>query len=387
MTLAPNSAPLLDSKEAELLKLLGGDQALVDRLTRIRHFARKVRVSEYHITNSCNIRCQGCWFFQHDFDLRTRDQSDLGVLRQFIQEERGRGVNAALLIGGEPTLFPDRVAAFAAGMEYVSISTNGLRKLPMEGFENVAVLITLFGGGPLDDQLRAIKPGGQRFTGLLDTTLKHYYRDPRAFFIYAITEDGTGYIEDTVKRIRDNGNRVNFNFYSKYHTSDPLRSENAQRLMEEALRVKQLYPETVMSHPYYIQTLVTGKSHWGQFGYDVCPSISVDHPAHKERLANGNRVLPKFNAWAPDLKTINFCCTSGHCSDCRDSQAVFSWLMVSMDRFLDSPERLETWLQVAESYWSQFCWVPFLRDSRYDGRTFRVDAPPPSAPRLGTTPS
>ena len=37
-------------------------------------------------------------------------------------------------------------------------------------------------------------------------------------------------------------------------------------------------------------------------------------------------MLPKFNAWAADFKTVNFCCTSGHCEDCRDSQAVFSWL-------------------------------------------------------------
>ena len=108
-------------------------------------------------------------------------------------------------------------------MDYLTISTNGLKVLPVEGFEDVAVLISLFGGGKLDDDIRAIKPNGDRFTGLFQSALKNYTNDPRACFIFAVTEDGIDYIEPTVKAIRDNGNRVSFNFYSKYGSDDPLR--------------------------------------------------------------------------------------------------------------------------------------------------------------------
>ena len=45
-----------------------------------------------------------------------------------------------------------------------------------------------------------------------------------------------------------------------------------------------MFPETLASHPYYIDAMVTGKSHWGDFGYDVCPSVSVDHPQNAERI-------------------------------------------------------------------------------------------------------
>ena len=69
---------------------------------------------------------------------------------------------------------------------------------------------------------------------------------------------------------------------------------------------------------------------------------------------NGNPVLPGFAAYAADAKTLNFCCTSGHCESCRDSQAVYSWLLVSLPHFLDSKERLRTWVDVAEGYWRQF---------------------------------
>lgn len=177
-------------------------------------------------------------------------------------------------------------------------------------------------------------------------------------FVYALSEEGLQYVEPTVRAIQDNGNQVTFNFYSAHGSDQALRIENEQRTLAEALRVKQAYPETVVCHPYFIEALITGRTHWdGQFGYDVCPSISVDHPDHAERLRNGNPVLDGFSVYGADYQTLQFCCTSGNCADCRDSQGVYSWLLVSMNRFLDDTGRLETWLELAESYWRQWYWA------------------------------
>jgi len=344
--------------------LAGADDALLRRFHAVREFSRGIRASEVHLTNACNLRCRGCWFFTFGFDRQTKDQTDLGALKAFIQRERARHVNAVLLIGGEPTLFPDRIMAFVEGMEHVTISTNGLRPLARDGFERVSVAVTLFGGGPVDDELRAIRPNGRTFTGLADTALGHYRDDPRVFFIYAITGRAPEYIEPTVRQIRDNGNRVTFNYYSEYHTDNPLRREHERRLLDEALRVRELYPDAVVSHPYYLRALVTGRTEFGQFGYDVCPSISWDYPGHAVRRANGNPTLPLFNVYAADLDTINFCCTHGRCEGCRDSQAVQSWLLVSARHFLHSARGLETWVELAESYWRQFIWSPYHPASR-----------------------
>lgn len=357
-TMAPSS-DRQESVERAAARMAGTDGALLRRFHAVRAFSRSIRASEYHITNACNIRCQGCWFFTFEYDKRTKDQTDLAVLRAFIQRERARHINAALLIGGEPTLVLDHVMAFVEGMEYVTISTNGLRPLRYGGFERVNVGVTLFGGGPLDDELRAIKPNGRTFTGLFDTALGHYRYDPRVIFVYAITARGLEHIEPTVRRIRDNGNRVTFNYYSEYHTDDPLRRAHEQRLLDEALRVRDTYPDAVIAHPYYLRALITGRTEFGHFGYDVCPSISWDYPGHAARRANGNPTLPLFNAYAPDLDTIHFCCTSGHCEGCRDSQAVQSWLLVSVRQFLHSKQGLETWVELAESYWRQFVWSPY----------------------------
>ncbi|WP_416974010.1 radical SAM protein [Streptomyces sp. 4F14] len=354
-----NSAPGLTGWGQRLRESLAADPELEARFDAVRRFSAGIRSSEYHLTNACNLRCKGCWFFTYEFEKSTKEKTGLDDLRAFVRAEVARGVNTALLIGGEPTLVLDRIAVYRDAMPYVTISTNGLKPLPLEGFENLTVAISLFGGGPLDDELRAIRPGGRRFTDLFETALENYRDDPRAGYIYALTEKGIDYIEDTVRRIRAHGNRVHFNFYSSYDTGDPLYAERTRELLAEALRVRAAYPETVISHPYSIEVMITGRSHWGEFGYDVCPSISSGLPAHHDRVQNGNPVLPKFTTWAADLETVQFCCTSGHCGSCRDSQAVFSWLMVSPHRFADSPELLWTWVELAESYWSQFSWSPF----------------------------
>lgn len=361
---------------ARLKPILAGDPALERRFRRLVSFANGVRSSEYHLTNACNIRCEGCWFFEQGHDRETREVTDLAAWDDFVRAEaEERRITAALVIGGEPTLFPERLRAFVRRMRYVTVSSNGLKRLPMEGFEDVCIGLTLFGGGPLDDKLRAIKVSGKRFDGLFDRALENYEGDPRAGFVYALTEDGIGYIDETVRRIRDNGNVLSFNFYSRYGTADPAAGRQQAELLAEALRVKEKYPETVLSHPYYIRTLLTGRSHWDAFGYDHCPSISESHPAHAARLANGNPTLRSFNAWSADLKTVKFCCTGGDCNGCRDSQAVHSWLLVSMDRFCESPEMFRTWVEVAESYWSQFYWARDLAQASRAHRETVTDTP------------
>jgi hypothetical protein len=244
-----------------------------------------------------------------------------------------------------------------AKLPYITISSNGLRPMPRIGFENVAVAISLFGGGPLDDDLRAHRVNGSAFTGLFQKALVHYKDDPRVTFVFALSEDGLQYVEPTVAAIGDNGNQVTFNFYSEHGTDHPLRIENERRTVDAAMAVKDRHPDTVVCHPYFIQTLVTGRTHWGgQFGYDVCGSISADMPVHEQRVNNGNPVLDGFAVYGADYETLQFCCTSGDCGGCRDSQAVYSWLMMSSNWFLDSAERLETWCDLAEAYWRQWYW-------------------------------
>ena len=357
-------SPPRSNERALLREVLRGEGELGRRLAALRSFSKGVRTSEYHITNACNLRCKGCWFFEYGFDDKTIDLASTEAWRMLAKDQvQSKKMTSALLIGGEPSLYPERVAAFVEHMDYVTISSNGLKGLPREGFEDVAVALTLFGGEGRDDALRAIRPSGQRFTGLFDQVLANYRDDDRATFVFAVDPESPESIEPTVRRIEANGNLVTFNYYSAYGSDDPLRKAAEERLLEEMLRVRERYPGVVVNTPYSVKTLVTGETDWAKFGYDVCPSISTSHPAHEERLKNGNPTLPNFNSYASDGKTLNFCCASATCDGCRDSQAVYSWLLLSMKQFLGSRESLEVWLDTAESYWRQFRWSPYHRSA------------------------
>lgn len=351
--------PQPDRREskARLRALLADRPDLAERVQVIRDMNRRVKACEVHLTTTCNIRCKGCWYFEGGFDTAVSETSDPGVIRAFVDKLVANGVTQATLIGGEPTLVLNRVQPFVEQLPYITISSNGLRPLPMAGFENVAVAISLFGGGPLDDDLRAHRVNGSAFTGLFQKALEHYKDDPRVTFVFALSEDGLQYVEPTVAAIGDNGNQVTFNFYSEHGTDHPLHIENEKRTLAEALRVKERYPEVVVSHPYFIEALITGRTHWGgRFGYDVCPSISVELPEHAERVANGHPVIDGFAVYGADYATQQFCCTSGDCGGCRDSQAVYTWLAVSLNRFLGSAETLQTWVELTEAYWRQWYW-------------------------------
>lgn len=329
-------------------------EGFLRRFRAVRKEAKNMRSSLYHLTNKCNLRCKGCWFFEFDFDSRVRELDDMDVWRTRVQEEADRGINAPLLIGGEPSMFLERVKLFLEYMPMVTVSTNGLKKIPYDEFENLTIAISLFGGGPLDDDLRAIGPNGKTFTGLFDRALKNYRHDDRAGFVYAITHEGIPYMEETVRRIADNGNRVLFNYYADYGGLEMLKDDTESALLEVVLMLKQKYPEAVASHPYYLEALIKGRTEWGCFGYDECPSVSIDCVDNGERIASGAPVLPLFNAYSADMTTATKCCTSGECGKCRDSQAIISWILVNAKRILQFPDGLRIWTEVAESYFSQF---------------------------------
>lgn len=344
---------------SRLLRMLRDHPELAARFARVRRFGNSVRTSEVHVTNACDLRCVGCWFYKYEFERRTREEHRPSVWNEFIKRQAASGITHQLLIGGEPTLYPDRIAAFAEVIKYLTISTNGIRALPRAGFEQVAIAISVFGGDKYDDRLRGIRANGERIGGLFQGALDNYRDDERAVFVYAVSAETLDCIDDTIIRIEDNGNKVTFNYYISHNGLKDVQSEGEKRLLEKALNARQAHPETVLCNEEFIATLISGRSEFGVFGYEVCPSVSSLHPVHERRRKNGKPVLPNFNSYAADLESLNFCCTSGQCSTCRDSQAVYSWLLLSVRHYMRSVEGIRRWVEIAESYWRHFVWSPF----------------------------
>ena len=90
-----------------------------------------IRSSIYDVTNKCNLRCKGCFFFSSNEHKAAAEEMDTGKWEAFIDKEMDRGVNLAILIGGEPTLYLDRVEAFYKRLP-TFCATNGLIKIPRD---------------------------------------------------------------------------------------------------------------------------------------------------------------------------------------------------------------------------------------------------------------
>ena len=106
------------------------DKEWYDRYKRISTL--NIRSSIYDVTNRCNLRCKGCFFFSSG-EHKVEEEMDVKKWEDFIDQEKGRGVNLAILIGGEPTLCMDRVEAFYKRLP-TYCATNGLIKIDRKKF-------------------------------------------------------------------------------------------------------------------------------------------------------------------------------------------------------------------------------------------------------------
>jgi hypothetical protein len=340
------------------LKRFGGDKELRDRFFRLMKYSAWRRTMLVHITNKCNLRCRGCWFFEDGFDRNVIEETEPEKWREFAHREALRGINTAVLIGGEPTLYPQRIASIRERIPCVTVSTNGEVLLSKVDFPDVTIALTMFGGIKTDAKIRAIRYNGKPFSGLMDRVLQNYQHDQRAGFVYGLSSLAIDEIRPTVRIVQDAGLRVTFNFYRDFCNGSLETEEQERRLIDEAMAVADAFPETVISHPYYIEALLSGKTEWGEFNGETCPTASIHYPGNTKRLANGHPFLTDFNAYSSDLRPTR-CCNGGNCDSCRDSQVISSWLLVNSKKFMRNPEMIKTWVDMSEAYWSQFVWSPY----------------------------
>ena len=137
-----------------------------------------IRSSIYDVTNKCNLRCKGCFFFSSGEHLKSNEEIDVHAWEDFIDSEKERGVNLAILIGGEPTLFLDRVEAFYKRMP-TYCATNGIIKVPRDRFPDMMVGISLWG----DEEDEKVLRGKDTFS----ISSKNYEGDAYTYYLYTLT--------------------------------------------------------------------------------------------------------------------------------------------------------------------------------------------------------
>jgi len=309
-----------------------------------------IRSSIYDVTNRCNLRCKGCFFFSSGEHRVASEENDIGKWEAFICREMQRGVNLAILIGGEPTLCLDRVEAFYKRLP-TFCATNGLIKVPRDRFPDMMLGISLWG----DEHDEKILRGRDAFK----ISSAHYAGDPHVYYLYTLTPNQIGKIERIVKKIRDVGLKVHMQLLSNDEGVDgfswkPVELAAIRSEMDEIL---DSYPDTVISSKYYHKIITTGEMFGRRFGWNECPSVT--QPLDN-RTPRPKRLI-EFIRWASDLKTMHRCCTSEtrDCSTCKDGAAHMSWVMVNKRSHIRSAEDLQNWIEVYEMFAKLYQFIPW----------------------------
>ncbi len=309
-----------------------------------------IRSSIYDVTDRCNLRCKGCFFFSSGEHERAAEEKDVEKWHGFVEKEMDRGVNLAILIGGEPTLCMDRIEAFYKRLP-TFCATNGLIKVPRDRFPDMMVGLSLWG----DAEDEIILRGKDTFA----ITSKNYEGDPHAYYLYTITPRQLGKTEKIIKKIQDVGLKVHMQLLSNDEDVNGFswKPEELVAIREEMDGMLDAYPVTVVSSKYYHKIITTGEMLGRKFGWNECPSVTImrdNRTPQPKRLTN-------FVRWASDLETVHRCCTSEtrDCSTCKDGAAHMSWVMVNKRAHIDTPETLQNWIEVYEMFAKLYQFIPW----------------------------
>ncbi len=309
-----------------------------------------IRSSIYDVTDHCNLRCKGCFFFSSGEHKAAKEEGDVAKWAEFIDKEAERGVNLAILIGGEPTLHMDRVQAFYERLP-TYCATNGQIKVDRDRFPDMMVGISLWGDPEIEKKLR----GKDTFA----VSAKNYEGDPYTYYLFTISPRQLGALEPIVKKIGDHGLKVHMQLLSNDEGVDGFSwtEDELVRARDEMDDMLDKYPKTVVSSHYYHQVLTSRTMLGRKFGWNECPSVSVNWD---EREPQPKRLI-RFIRWAADLKTTHRCCTSQtrDCSTCMDGAAHMSWVMVNKRAHMRSTEDLQNWISVYEMFAKLYRFIPW----------------------------
>ncbi len=318
---------------------------------RYKNISRlNIRSSIYDVTNRCNLRCKGCFFFSSGEHKVAAEENDIGKWHDFVKKEMDRGVNLAILIGGEPTLCLDRVEAFYQKLP-TFCATNGLIKVPRDRFPDMMVGISLWG----DTEDETILRGKDTFK----ISSANYAGDPHAYYLYTITPKQLGKTEQIIRKIKDVGLKVHMQLLSNDEEVDGFswKPEELVAVRAEMDSMLDTYPETVISSKYHHEVITTGKMLGRSFGWMECPSVT--EPLDK-RNPRPKRLI-SFIRWSSELQTMHRCCTSEtrDCSTCKDGAAHMSWVMVNKRAHINTTKDLQNWIEVYEMFAKLYQFIPW----------------------------
>lgn len=336
------------------------DPSLRPRFLRLRRHAGGIVGSNYDISDVCNLRCEGCLYFEGADRLGHGDVADDDAWAALFARERVRGVNYAYFSGAEPALRPERLRRAAAIIPRGVVFTNGTvridERLPY------ALHISLWGDAADTPALR----GGDSF----DKAFRLFGADRRARFIFTVNATNAESTWGVAERCAREGARLSFSLFSpteQYRTKLEAAAGNDDAYFRISTPDHHLVPgpaaladiratlaEVAARHPATV--IYSGAyNHWvtnpdGLYRIDPATGWAMDC---------GTRNSARHRHVRADLSaSVSKCCSPNiDCRTCRIYGMASGTAVSRFRRFAASYDGFRDWLDIAEQ-WSRL----FLRD-------------------------
>ena len=311
------------------------DPDIGDRWEKVRQYFF-LRESTYDMTRRCNIRCNGCYFYEGD-KQHTTDNTNPGDWRQLMQAEKQRGITFVVLAGAEPSLVPDLCQVCHEEIPLGCIATNGLKRIPdTVGYR---LHISVWGNDETSFQTRNAKQ-------MLVRQLDNYAGDPRAVFVYTFTRHNINQAESVVRTLAEHGAKVTFNMFSApvgytgalRHT--PLSLADTRRTM---INLLERYPDTVLFSWYSAMAHTHEKGLHDLFkcSYPRC------NPSKDVGLGRSFRQYRTDLTWDREAAC---CVPDTDCADCRHYAAASAVVTARLFRHAVDPLTFRSWLDFVDTY-------------------------------------
>lgn len=318
-------------KFSELL----ADPGVRSRWDKVRQYFF-LRESTYDMSNRCNIRCDGCYYYEGDKQF-AKENAEPDAWRKLMVAEKERGVTYVVLAGAEPSLVPELCQVCFDKIPLGAIASNGVKRIP--GSVGYKVHISVWGNDETSLKVRRAK-------NLLKKQIDNYKDDPRAVFVYTFTRHNIDEVYDVVGTIAENGCKITFNVFSAPVGYDGDLRHTGESLAETRtamLSVLKAFPENVLFSAYNAVSHTHSK---GLHDLFTCPYPRMN-PSTALGLGRSFRQYRTDLTWDRDVAC---CVPDTDCDDCRHYAAGSAVVTARLNRHATDPESFRSWLDYVDTY-------------------------------------
>jgi len=328
-----------------------------ERWEKVRNYFF-LRESTYDMTNRCNIRCQGCYYYEGEKQF-VREIKDPNMWRKLMQAEKARGITYVVLAGAEPSLVPELCEVCFEEMPLGTIASNGLKPIPES--INYKIHISVWGNDETSLKIRNAKD-------MLLRQIENYRGDPRAVFVYTFTKENIDQVYEVAETLARQGCKLTFNAFSApVGYAGPLRHTPASldQTRKAMIDLLSRYSENVLF------SLYSAVAHTHRYGLHSLYSCSYPRMNPSIHLGLGR----SFRQYRADLtwdRDAACCVPDTDCDDCRHYAAGSAVVTARLFRHASDLDSFMSWLDYVDTYLA--VWV--MEYSKGENLSHRLVPPP-----------